>query len=114
MRIFKTRSLATAACRSSLVHVGGVVAKPARDVRVGEIVTVRDGLIVRELAVTGLPANRVGARLVAEYCADRTAPEVYEQAKAARVQQVLAREPGAGRPTKRDRRQLDRLFGPSG
>ncbi len=113
MRIFKTRSLAAAACRGGHVRVGDVVAKPARDLRTGEVVTVVDGLLHRIFAVRGLPASRVGAKLVPDYCDDRTPLEEIERVKTARVQQVLARAPGAGRPTKRERRQLDQLFGPA-
>ncbi|WP_221032878.1 RNA-binding S4 domain-containing protein [Actomonas aquatica] len=111
VRIFKTRSLAASACRGGHVRLGDTVVKPARDVRIGEVVTVRDGLLERRFVVKGLPASRVGAKLVPDFCEDRTPPEAIEQVKAARVQQVLARDRGAGRPTKRDRRQLDQLLG---
>ena len=66
---------------------------------------------MRTLRVTGIPKSRVGAKLVAEYCDDQTPASEFEKAKAQRVQQVLARDKGAGRPTKRDRRLLDKLFG---
>ncbi len=111
MRIFKTRSLAVAACRGGHVSIGEAVVKPARDLRIGEVVTVRDGLLQRVFAVKGLPASRVGAKLVPDFCEDLTPPEEIERVKANRVQQILARDRGAGRPTKRDRRQLDHLFG---
>lgn len=112
MRIFKTRNLAAAACRDGRVLIGDATAKPARPVRPGEVLLVRDGLINRVFVVRGLPASRVGARLVPGFCEDRTPPEELERAKAARVQQLLARARGTGRPTKRDRRQLDDLFKP--
>ena len=112
VRIFKTRSLATDACRAGSVEAGGVSAKPARDVHAGEIVRVRQGLVTRTLVVRGVPPGRVGAKRVAEFCEDRTPPEEFEKVRAQRVQQVLAREKGSGRPTKRDRRALDRLFRP--
>lgn len=111
MRIFKTRSLAVAACRGGHVSIGDTVVKPARDLRIGETVTVRDGLLQRVFMVKGLPASRVGAKLVPDFCEDRTPPEEIERVKTQRVQQILARDRGAGRPTKRDRRQLDHLFG---
>jgi len=111
VRLFKTRGLATDACRAGSVEINGQVVKPSRDVRPGEIVTVKQGLIVRTLYVLGLPKSRVGAVRVSEYCEDRTPPEEFEKVKTQRVQQVLAREKGSGRPTKRDRRALDRLFG---
>ena len=110
VRIFKTRSLATDACRAGSVTVNDQPAKPSRDVRPGEVVVVRLGLIRRTLVVRAVPPGRVGAKLVATYCEDRTPPEEFERARNQRVQQFLAREKGSGRPTKRDRRLIDRLF----
>lgn len=66
--------------------------------------------MVRTLRVVGVPRTRVGAKLVAGYCEDQTPPEEWEKIRQQTVQQVLAREKGSGRPTKRDRRLLDRLF----
>jgi ribosome-associated heat shock protein Hsp15 len=111
VRLFKTRGLATDACRAGSVEVGGVVAKPARDVHAGDVVRVKQGLMTRTLVVRGVPTARMGAKRVAEFCEDLTPPEEFEKIRAQRVQQVLAREKGAGRPTKRDRRELDRFFG---
>ena len=110
MRIFKSRSLATDACRAGSVCVNNQPAKPSRDVRAGETVTVRQGLMLRTLGVLALPRGRVSAKLVPTYCADRTPPEEFEKVRAQRVQQFLAREKGSGRPTKRDRRLLDRFL----
>ncbi|MDE3084864.1 MAG: RNA-binding S4 domain-containing protein [Verrucomicrobiota bacterium] len=110
VRIFKTRDRATEACRAGSVTVNGRPAKPARDVRPGEIVTVRLGLILRTLAVRAIPPARVGAPRVPEFCEDRTPPGEFEKMREQRVQHFLARERGAGRPTKRDRRALDRLL----
>lgn len=110
VRVFKTRALATAACRAGSVTINDLPAKPARDVRAGELVCVRLGIVMRTLRVVGVPQSRVGAKHVAEFCADLTPPAEYEKAREQRVQHVLAREKGSGRPTKRDRRLLDRLF----
>jgi ribosome-associated heat shock protein Hsp15 len=111
VRLFKTRSLATSACRAGSVTVNDLVAKPAREVHAGETVRVRQGLIVRTMQVIGVPRSRVGAKLVTTYCQDLTPPEEFEKAKEHSVQQFLAREKGSGRPTKRDRRLMDGLFG---
>ena len=111
VRLFKTRSLATDACRSGSVEVNGQPAKPSHAVRAGEIVGVRQGLVQRTLRVLAVPARRVGPKLVATFCDDRTPPAEFEKARTQRVQQILARARGSGRPTKRDRRLLDRLFG---
>ena len=110
VRIFKSRSLATDACRAGSVRVNEQPAKPSRDVHAGETVTVRQGLMLRTLGVLALPRGRVGAKLVPAYCADRMPPEEFEKVRLHRVQQFLAREKGSGRPTKRDRRLLDRFF----
>ena len=111
VRLFKTRSLAAAAIRAGAVTINDRPAKPAREVHAGETVVVQQGLVTRTLRVIGAPASRVGAKLVGQYCADLTPPEEFEKLQTARVQQVLARPKGSGRPTKRDRRELDRLFG---
>lgn len=111
VRIFKTRSLATDACRAGSVEIGGLTVKPARDVRVGEIISVKQGIITRTLQVAGLPRARVGAKLVPQCCVDLTPESEFAKARENRLQQVLAREKGSGRPTKRERRVIDRLFG---
>ena len=86
-------------------------AKPARDVHPGERITVKQGVILRRLVVLGAPKSRVSAKQVAEYCEDHTPPEEYEKARVLRVQHLLEREKGTGRPTKRDRRLIDDLLG---
>jgi ribosome-associated heat shock protein Hsp15 len=110
VRLFKTRALATDACRAGSVEINGHAAKPARDVHAGEIVTVRQGLITRTLRVLGFPPSRLSARLAVQFCEDLTPPEEFEKQRQYRLQHVLAREKGSGRPTKRDRREIDRLF----
>lgn len=111
VRVFRTRSLATDACRAGSVVVNELPAKPARDVRTGEIILVKQGIITRTLQVVALPRSRVGAKLVAEFCTDLTPSEELAKAREQKLQHVLAREKGSGRPTKRDRRLLDRLLG---
>lgn len=110
VRIFKSRALATDACRAGSVTINELPAKPGRDVHAGETVCVRQGLVMRTLRVVGAPRSRVGAKLVAEFCTDLTPASEWEKVKEQRLQHVLAREKGSGRPTKRDRRLLDRLF----
>jgi ribosome-associated heat shock protein Hsp15 len=110
VRIFKTRSLATDACRAGSVTVNELPAKPGRDVHSGEIVTVRQGLVRRTLRVLEVPRSRVGAKLVAHFCSDLTPPEEFEKARTDRLGQLLAREKGSGRPTKRDRRLLGEML----
>ena len=111
VRIFKTRPLATEACRAGDAAVNDLPAKPSRHVQAGEIVTVRQGIITRTLKVRGVPGSRIGAKLVLEFCEDLTPASETAKAHAHRLQQVAGREKGTGRPTKRDRRQLDQFFG---
>jgi ribosome-associated heat shock protein Hsp15 len=110
VRIFKTRSLATDACRAGSVAVNEIQAKPGRDVHAGETITVRQGLVLRTLRVNDVPRSRIGPKLVKQFCTDLTPPEEFQKARQDPVGQLLAREKGSGRPTKRDRRLLDHLF----
>jgi ribosome-associated heat shock protein Hsp15 len=109
VRVFKTRPEATDACRAGKVLVGTLEAKPGRDVHVGEIVSVKVGLVQRTLKIIGLPRTRVGAKLLPGFMEDLTPAAEYERARQAGVEHMLARE--RGRPTKKDRREISRLFG---
>jgi ribosome-associated heat shock protein Hsp15 len=111
VRVFKTRPLATAACRGGKVLLGEFEAKPGRAIHVGEIVTVRVGALTRTLKVTGLPRARLAAKQLPEFLTDLTPPAEYERAKQAGIEHLLARQRGEGRPTKKDRREMGRLFG---
>lgn len=111
VRVFKTRAEAAAVCRNGRVQVNGLDAKPGRDVHVGELVTARVGLITRTLKVVGVPKSRVAAKLLPTYVTDLTPAAEYERQKQASLEHMLARERGRGRPTKKDRREMRRLFG---
>jgi ribosome-associated heat shock protein Hsp15 len=111
VRVFKTRPLATAACRAGHALIGELEAKPGRDVHVGETITVRVGVITRTLLVVALPRSRVSAKQLPEFMTDLTPPAEYERAKQAGIEHMLARQRGLGRPTKKDRRDMGRLFG---
>lgn len=108
VRVFKTRPLATDACRAGHVKRDDHVLKPARTVQLGDVYLVRQGLLTRTLRVVGVPNNRVAASLVPDFMENLTPPEAIAQARAAATSPVL-RARGEGRPTKRDRRALDRL-----
>jgi ribosome-associated heat shock protein Hsp15 len=110
VRLFKTRALAADAIRAGSVEINARPAKPAREVHAGETVTVRQGLVLRTLRVVATPASRVGAKLVPDYCTDLTPASEWEKVREQRMQHVLARAKGSGRPTKRERREVDRLF----
>ena len=110
VRLFKTRGLAADAIRAGSVEINARPAKPAREVHAGETVTVQQGLVLRTLRVVGTPVSRVGAKLVPEYCTDLTPASEFEKVRLQRMQHVLARAKGSGRPTKRERREVDRWF----
>ena len=110
VRVFKTRSLATDACRAGSVEIAGQAVKPARDVRAGETVVVRQGLAFRTYRVLAIPKSRVGPKLVATFSQDQTSPEEWAKIRERSVQQTLAREKGSGRPTKKERRDLEEFF----
>lgn len=105
VRVTKTRSLATAACQAGHVEVNGEAAKPATKVTEGDLVTVRAGGRERRLEVVRIIEKRVGAPIAAECLIDRSPPPPDPE----RVGPAGVRERGAGRPTKRDRRAIDRL-----
>jgi ribosome-associated heat shock protein Hsp15 len=107
VRLTKTRSLATAACKAGHVRVNGDRVKPSQTVKVGDAVRVRAGERERIVEVSRLVVKRVGASVAAECMVDHTpAPPPREHVAVAGV-----RDRGTGRPTKRDRRDLDRLRG---
>ena len=109
VRLFKTRRLATEAIKAGHVRINGELTKPARDVRPGETVTVRVGIMTRTLKVIDSPKSRVGAKLVAQYAEDLTPPEEYAKPRESLFQGEGARARGAGRPTKRERRLLEKF-----
>ncbi len=110
VRVCKTRPEAAALCRNGRVQVNGLDAKPGRDLHAGETVTARVGLVTRTLKVLAHPRSRVGAKQLPEFVQDLTPAAEYERAKQASLEHLLARERGRGRPTKKDRRDMGRLF----
>lgn len=107
VRVFKTRSLATAACRAGHVRVGDERAKAAAPVRVGDTVRVRIEGFDRVLEVTGLLRKRGSAAVARQHVIDRSPPRPTPLETGV----VPVRDRGAGRPTKRERRELERLRG---
>ena len=91
--------------------VNGVNTKPAHEARAGEIVTVRIGVMTRTLRVIGAPPSRVAGKLVAQFADDLTPPEEFEKRRSLAFGAPGARARGAGRPTKRERRDLDEWAG---
>lgn len=110
VRVFKTRSQATHACDQGKVLIQEQPVKPSRLVRPGDIVAVKYTGLVRRLEVIQAIEKRVGAKLVPEVCKDITPPDEIEafRTRAARI--TIYRDPGTGRPTKKERRALDDFF----
>lgn len=107
VRLLKTRSLAAAACRAGHVRVNGERVKPAHAVRPGDEVRLRHDGRERVVVVSRAISKRVGAPVAAECYVDNSPPPPPREA----VAPVALRDRGAGRPTKRERRDLDRLLG---
>ena len=108
-RLFKTRSMAIAACQAGHVKIEDQRVKPARTLRVGEVLSVQVGEITRTVKVVGLLERRVGAAVLKDYLEDLTPASEYQKQKEQRQAAVLQRPRGAGRPTKRDRRVLEQM-----
>lgn len=107
-RVFKTRALATEACRAGHVKLDGVAVKPARPAHPGETYVVHTPAVTRTVRVVGLADRRVGPKTLGSLLADLTPPEELERMRRSAAEQILARPKGAGRPTKRERRKMDR------
>jgi len=106
-RYYKTRSIATQACQKGHITINGQQAKPSRDVLPGDKITVRRDQINYILSVVAIPANRVGPKLVDLYRKDETPAESFEHLELLRLSKEHYRAKGTGRPTKKDRRDLD-------
>ncbi len=107
VRVFKTRSIAADACKKGRVKINGALAKPAREVKVGDTVSVRKPPIEYQFRVIALLNSRVGAKLVPNYMENITDPEQYEVLRLQRLSNFVDRAKGLGRPTKKDRRNID-------
>ena len=107
VRIFKTRSLASASCKKNRVLINGVEVKPSRLVKVGDVVVVKNPPISYTYKVLQIAKNRMGAKSVTDYIEDKTPKSEYEQLELKRISGFVGRVKGTGRPTKRDRRKLD-------
>ena len=110
MRIYKTRGDAGSACRGSAVRLNGQIAKPSSKVRVGDTITARNKSFTRTLEVKALLEQRVGAALVPDYADDQTPESEYEKVQEQRANARVFRHEGGGRPTKKDRRDIEKLL----
>ncbi len=106
-RYYKTRNQATEACKKGHVKVNGQNAKPSREVFPTDKITLRKNQVDFQLTVLEIPESRVGAKIVGLYREDTTPDEALQHQEVQRLAQAYYRKKGAGRPTKKDRRNID-------
>ena len=111
VRVFKTRTQAADACKGGKVKIGGQNVKASREIKAGEIVEIQLGILRKVIKVKQLVKNRVGAKLVPDLIEDLTPVEEYEKMDLLRQLNHEKRDRGAGRPTKKERRDLGKLKG---
>ena len=109
VRYFKTRSIATTACKKGQIKVDGLVVKPSREVYPTNKIVIRKDQINYEIIVNDVPSSRVGAKLVDIYRTDITPKEAFVTQEQLKFAKDYYRKKGTGRPTKKDRRDLENL-----
>jgi ribosome-associated heat shock protein Hsp15 len=109
VRLFKTRSQATDACKSGKISIDDQSVKPSREVHIGDIIVIRQSPLIKTVKVKELLKSRVGAKLVENYMEDLTPEEEYTKLKLLREVNFEIRDRGIGRPTKKERRIIERL-----
>ena len=110
MRYYKTRNMATNACKKGQVKINGDSVKPSREVYIGDQIEVRKNQINFILKVNDIPSSRVGAKLVDIYRTDLTPAEAFEAQDMLKYSKDYYRKKGQGRPTKKDRRDMDEFY----
>jgi ribosome-associated heat shock protein Hsp15 len=110
MRLFKTRSIAAEACKTGHIMIDGVAMKPSRMIRVCDVIQVRRQPVIFSFKVLALSQNRLGAKLIPEYMQQVTTPDQLELWEMLKLDIANNRAKGLGRPTKKDRRDLDEFF----
>ncbi|CAA0141736.1 RNA-binding S4 domain-containing protein [Tenacibaculum maritimum] len=107
IRLFKTRSLATEACKKGHIKIDGNNLKPSKEIFGNELLSIRKNQINYKIKVLDIPPNRVGAKLVDLYRKDLTPKEAFEKTDLLKYSKDYYRKKGLGRPTKKDRRDID-------
>ena len=109
IRIFKSRSIASQVCKKGQVQINGQSVKPSREILPMDIIKIRKEQIWRTFQVLDIPKSRVGAKLVALYAVDQTDKYECENQKLQKLSSPMLRDQGTGRPTKKDRRDIEDL-----
>jgi len=107
VRLFKTRSLATDACKGGKIKIEGHVLKPSKELKIGDIITIQMGIYIKTVKVLSFSNNRVNAKLLPELLLDITPEAEYHKLKMQQEAHKNLRPKGLGRPTKKERRTLD-------
>ncbi len=107
VRFYKTRSIATDAVKKNQVKLNGLIVKPSKEVYGGDVLEIRKNQINYKILVLDTPKSRVGAKLVPQYIKDQTPKEEFEHQELLKLSKDYYRKKGTGRPTKKDRRDLD-------
>jgi ribosome-associated heat shock protein Hsp15 len=109
VRLFKTRTLATEACKVGKIKIDGKSVKASREIKVGETISIQQNPITKTVQVKNIIKNRVGAKLVADHMIDLTPQEEYDKLKLMNELNYEKRDRGVGRPTKKERRIITKL-----
>ena len=110
IRIFKTRTIASEACKKGYVKIDDANCKPSKEVYGNELIGIRKNQINYKIKVLDVPSNRVGAKLVDLYRKNLTPKEEFEKTELLKYSKDYYRKKGAGRPTKKDRRDIDGYY----
>lgn len=113
VRLFKTRTLAADACKKGKVVVQNVQVKPSRNIKVGEVVSIKRNPILFSFKVLALSENRMNAKLVVDFMLNVTTPDQLELIELSKLAGQTGRDRGTGRPTKKERRELDDFTEPA-
>lgn len=109
VRIFKTRTIASEACKKGRVMIDRVSVKPSRIIRVGEVIEVKKPPVTFSFKVLALADKRMGAKLVPQFMENVTPPDQYEILELNKISGFVDRQRGTGRPTKKERRDLEQF-----
>jgi ribosome-associated heat shock protein Hsp15 len=113
VRLFKTRSLAAEACKKGKVYIKGIQAKPSRNIKSGDVISIKRNGIIFSFEVLALSENRMNAKLVPDFMKNVTTADQQELYELAKLAGATGRERGTGRPTKKDRRDIDQFTDPN-
>jgi len=110
-RLFKTRTIAAEVCKKNRISIDGVQVKPSRMIKIGDVIQIRKPPMTFSFKVLALAENRMGAKLVPQYLENITPPEQYELLEMKEISGFVDRARGLGRPTKKERRDLEQFTG---